>query len=362
MCILARMPERKRKRLLVLGPNGVMGQRVTRLAREHIPGVEVIGGSRRNADRTVDIHDAGSVRAALTDVDCVINTVGAFEYDLGSLLGACFETETDYIDIAEPVAFIDEARRRTVEAGNPVRVASGCSTLPGLAVLYAQRWAERTDVAEVRVYLSLGSNKPVSPTLLYSLLRPLGRTATDGARYYRGIVSKPMREGGHRYYGRYPAAFEASGITLGERVVPAPFCVGMDRAFIAWILRLFAPVLPTLSDRALLRWCKLLLPFTAPIRKLGGPIGLLCLEARDAQGQILDEVEVRAERRGLDIPALPAVWAAKRFLTQDRDLPRGFLPFEAIADEPEVTTWLRGLGYEVWFPEAPARALAEALV
>lgn len=342
------------KRLLVLGATGVLGQRIVRVSRALIPEAQVLGGWRRAQPdrdpgaRRVDVHDPASLRRALDGVDVVINSVGPFEYDPAPILAACCEQDVDYVDIAETGWFI--RRARDLSAGAQVRVASGCSTLPGLAVVLAQRWADRADVASLRVYLSLGSRKPVSPTLLYSLLRPLGRTSSDGGRYYDGIVNKPLREGPARYYGRYPASFEEEGVALGERVVPAPFFVGMDRGFIAWMLRAGATFLPRLSDGALMRWCKLILPLTGPVRLLGGPLGLLCLEALDGEGRIVDEVEVRAVRRGLDVPALPAVWTARRLLRQDRELPAGFLPLEALAAPAEVEGWLRDGGYEVWAP------------
>ena len=186
------------KTLLVLGASGEMGRRVVRLARRLLPGVRVVETSR-HADpgdpdqRRVDLHDHDSLPRALAGVDAVINAVGPYDYDPTPLVTACTGAGCHYIDLAETAGFIDaveRAARVRRAGGRRACVVSGCSTIPGLVRVLARRWADRDDVARVRILLSMGSGNPVTPALLFSLLRPLGSPAPDGSRYYDRLVRK----------------------------------------------------------------------------------------------------------------------------------------------------------------------------
>jgi short subunit dehydrogenase-like uncharacterized protein len=176
------------KQLVVLGATGVMGRRVVALAQRLLPGVCLLRASRHARpdpdSRTADVHDSASLRHAITGADVAINVVGPFEYDPTPLLGACAEAGCDYVDLAEVPEFIDqvEAVARSLPSCQ-VRVLTGCSTVPGLVQVLAQEWAGRPEVRRVRVLLGMGTGNDVSPTLLYSLLRPLGARARDGGRY-----------------------------------------------------------------------------------------------------------------------------------------------------------------------------------
>jgi len=261
-------------------------------------------------------------------------------------LRACQATAAYYTDIAEPAEFIAAVNERATALG--VSAVSGCSTVPGLVRVLAQRWANDAEVRSLRVYLSLGSRNPHSPTLIYSLLRPLGRSAPDGETYYRRLRGKPLRDGGLRHYGRYPAAFEREALTVGARALPATFFVGMDRRYIGWLLKAASPVLPLLSDRALGRWCKVLQPATLPVRWTGQRLGLLCLEALDSAGRVVDEVEVRAPANGLDVPSLPPVWVARRWLVEGVRPAPGPVSLETVLTASEALRWLRDDGYPTW--------------
>lgn len=101
--------------LLVLGASGEMLRRVVRLARSLLPGVRVVEASRHpdpgDPDRRrVDIHDHGSLRRALEDVDAVINAVGPFDYDPTPTVTACIESGCHYIDLAETGAHLNRVR------------------------------------------------------------------------------------------------------------------------------------------------------------------------------------------------------------------------------------------------------------
>ncbi len=134
------------KTLLVLGASGEMGRRVVRLSRSLLPGVRVVEASR-HADpgdpdrRRVDIHDHGSLRRALEDVDAVINAVGPFDYDPTPTVTACIESGCHYIDLAETAEFIEAVERATrdrCEGGRRACVVSVCSAAKLVVMI---RWS-----------------------------------------------------------------------------------------------------------------------------------------------------------------------------------------------------------------------------
>jgi hypothetical protein len=340
---------RRMKTLLVIGATGEMGRRIVALTGRLLPDVRILRGSRRAAPETepdaraVDIHDAGSVRRALADVQVIINAVGPFEYDPAPLLRGCAEAGCHYVDIAETPAFIAAVER--LAGGQPVAAVSGCSTVPGLVEVLGQRWAGRDEVRRVRVLLGMGSANPVTPALLYSLLMPLGSRAPDGSRYFDRLVRKRLRSLPSRLYGRFPSPFDAGGIRIGGRVLPATFFAGLDRTAAVHALWCAARVVPHLPRGTLARLCGLAQPVMPLVRALGTFVGVLSVEALDEQGRLVDEVEVRAAREGLNVPALPSVWAARRLLAEEP--PSGPLRLEELVTPQEAVEWLRAEGYRV---------------
>jgi hypothetical protein len=332
--------------LLVLGATGVMGRRIVALARRLLPGVRVLRASHRprHDTRSVDIHNAESLRPALRDVGAVINSVGPFEYDPEPLLAACAEARCDYVDIAETPLFIDWVEEL---ARGPIRVVSGCSTVPGLVTVLAQHWAGRDEVQRVRVFLGMGSRNPASAALLYSLVRPLGRPAPDGDIYFQSLVRRRLRGLPPRLYGKYPSAFDRHGLRIGSRTVPAVFHAGMDRQWLSRALWCAARVVPALSDARLAGFCRLAQPAMPIVGALGTPVGVLSVEALDRQGRLVDEIEVRARRHGLNIPALPAVWAVRRLLAPEPLPHTGALRLEELFTPEQAVDWLRAEGYHV---------------
>ncbi len=332
--------------VLVLGATGILGGRISALFRRLAPDVHVVGASRRaRAGRRVDVRDAGSVRAALSGVDVLVNAVGPFEYDPRPILDPCLERGCHYVDIAEPEPYLRAAESAAAARTAGATVMPGCSTVPGLVELLARRWDDRPDVAGVRAFLSLGSKKRVSRTLLYSLIRPLGLRAPDGARYYGAAVRRDFAGTSPRWFGRYPASFERDGIAVGALRLPATFYVGMDRAAYAATLRLAAPVLSRLSNRRVWQLSSMIRPLTPLITRLGTSLGILAVEAIDGGGRAVDTIEIRAAHRGLDVPALPAVWATLALL-QGRGK-GGVVRLWDLFTPGEVAASLRREGFEV---------------
>jgi hypothetical protein len=340
------------KRVLVLGATGVMGRRLVPLCRRMLPDTEVVQASRHpqhaSDHRTVDMHDPESLRHGLAGIDVVINSVGPFDYDPRPLVTTCLAAGCHYIDIAETpdfIARVQEAARPPAAAARSVHALSGCSTLPGLVQVLAQHWTDRQEVKSLRILLGMGSKNTASAAMLYSLLKPLGMTAPDGTRYFARLVRKQLQGVPARLYGRYPSPFDDQGLRVGDRVLPAPFHAGMDRGALGYGLWLAARVVPYLSAGQLAALCRLVQPLVPLVQSLGTPVGILSVEARDGGGRLVEEIEVRAAREGLNVPALPAVWVARRLLAGA--LPPGPLRIEQLLTPGEVFDWLRAEGYAV---------------
>jgi hypothetical protein len=337
------------KTLLVLGATGEMGRRIVTLARRLLPDVRVLQGTRRAAAETetglcrVNIHDPDSLRSALAGARVAINAVGPFEYDPAPLLRGCAEAGCHYVDLAETPAFLADVERLATQL--PIAVVPGCSTVPGLVQVLAQQWSDCADVQQLRILLGMGTRNPVTPTLLYSLLMPLGSRAPDGSRYFSQLSRKRSRGLPTRYYGRFPSPFDATGVRVGERIVPATFHAGLDRAAAVHLLWLAARLVPHLPRGALAWLCRRAQPVMPLVQALGTPVGVLSIEARGQDGRLLAELEVRALREALNVPALPAVWAARRLLTDKP--PTGLVRLEHLLTPQETVTWLRAEGYLV---------------
>jgi hypothetical protein len=283
------------------------------------------------------------------DVDAVINSVGPFEYDPSPLVSSCLNAGCHYVDIAETAGFLLDAERTSLERHSGVRrasVLSGCSTIPGLVQVLAQKWVNREDVRGVRVLLSMGSANPTTPTLLFSLLHPLGSRAPDGSRYFDRLVSKSPVLASTRLYGRFPSSFDTTGLRLGERVLPATLFAGLDRDMLDRVLWVAAKIIPTLSSRLLMRLCRLANPGMSLLRRFGTPVGVLAIEAHGEDGALLDEIDVRADREGLDIPALPSVWAV-RCLLSCAVFPDESPSLIQLISPQNAASWLRDEGYTV---------------
>jgi hypothetical protein len=341
--------------VVVLGATGEMGSRVCRLLRRWVPGVVLMGANRSGTGhpefpvRRVDVRDRASLLPVLRGADLVINAVGPYTWDPGPLVAACVEARCHYTDLAEDLGFLArlerEARARDAARAG-VGLVPGASTLPGLVQVLASRWSARADVGAVTAWLSMGSRNPVSLGLLVGMLRPLGRRAPGGGRWFTRLARVTTLDGRRLLAGAYPAPFPARGIRVGARRVPVRFRMGFDRALWNRGLALAARGLGRLPVRAVDRLARVLLPLVAAVRPLGTPYGVLVVAAEDGAGRELDRVEVRARAAGLDVPALPAVWVARR-LAEDRGLPGGVLGLDRVVSPERAAAWLREAGYEV---------------
>jgi uncharacterized protein YbjT (DUF2867 family) len=347
------------KRVLVLGASGTLGRRIVRLLGEERTGALVVGAGRRPERlstpeaRRLDRREPASFEPALRGVAVLVHAAGPFDHDPKPLVRACLASGVHYVDLAEDASFLAGVRAAAREVAGNATVVPGCSTVPGLIALLARRFEDRAAAVRIDAHLCLGSRNPVSAALLWGLLRPIGSAAPDGARWFRSLHRFAFSDGTIRSFGSYPAAF-GEGLPLGGRRVAVRLFVGFDRAFLNRLLVQAGYVIPHLSPAVLRGVARLALPVAHAARGMGTFEGRLALTARDAGGTSLGEVEVRAAREGLDVPAAPAVWAVQRLLSENADLPKGVVGLEQLVSIPAALDWFAAHG--VTITESAAQA------
>jgi hypothetical protein len=312
--------------VLVIGAGGTLGRRVRRLLAEGLPGVSVIPGSRRGAAalgsdaRAVDVRDGVSLARALKGVGLVVNAVGPYRYDPTPLVAACIGARAHCLDLAEDPAYF-AALRDAADRGNAaaagVAFVPGCSTSPGLGELLAESFAPRPNVAVVDAWLSMGSRNPASASLVAGLLRPLGRPRPDGGRWYDTVLWRRV-DGRSLAFGRYPSGLPSERVKVGDWMLPLRFHAGFDRPFLARALRAAAPALARFGDAAIGALARVAAPLAGLAGAFGGARGALRVEALDASGGVVGEIEVVAVNEGLDVPAAPPLWAARALAARPR--------------------------------------------
>ncbi len=342
-------------RVAILGATGEMGGRVARLLGRWIPDAQVIGANRSGRGhpdfpvRAVDVGDEAGLAELARGADLMVNCVGPYDHDPMPIVKVCVQNQCHYADLAEIPEFVARARNvaKVFEARKRgVAVASGCSTVPGLTQLLATAWRNRHDVVSVDAFLAMASKSPGSRALLTGLALPLGRPGPSGRWYLR--TERVETSAGRRIRGgRYPTAFPAGGIRIGQRRVPFRFYMGFDRAWISLALAFFAPVIGWLPRRFIPALAALMVPVARAVSLVGSQRGVLVQIARDIEGEELARVEIVASSGGLDVPAAPALWLAHR-LARTGSLPvAGAVDLDQLIAWEDARAWFQGAGYEV---------------
>ncbi|MBL8194890.1 MAG: saccharopine dehydrogenase NADP-binding domain-containing protein [Blastocatellia bacterium] len=341
------------KKLLIIGATGVIGQRIVKLSERLLTNTEIIKACRKipkqdSSFRQVDIFNQESLERVLVDINVVINSVGPFEYNPELLLNTCFKANCHYIDIAETKDFISQVENIALSNKNSSYVVTGCSTIPALIETIVQSWKEEKNLAEIRVFLSMGSNNNVSPTLIYSLLRPLGKLDKNNRKYFAQLIKKFFPQAGKRLYGNYPSAFEQIGVKINNQFLEANFYVGFDKPIYSYLLFLASKILPKIPDNLLFNLSKIADLFTPIVKSIGSQTGILLIETLDKNQNILDTIEILANSEGLNIPALPSVWTAKKLLENNLNFPNKTLLLSDLFSPKEIFQLLNKEGYKIY--------------
>jgi hypothetical protein len=336
-----------------------MGRRIAALWEAHVSGVPLRLGVRRQAAMArfgpgaqpviARLEEPASLRGALAEVAVVINAIGPYAYDPAPVLDACAAAGAHYVDLASEPEYLAAVHSWGERHEARIGVCPGASTMPGLIELSAAHLAERLAAAPsaFEVFLSMGSANRLTPGLLASLTLPLGvrLRCPEGGVSYRRLRRRHLRGLGPRLFGRYPSPFDEQGLNLGDRRVRARFWVGLDRSWIVYALRALSYLRPHFRDRTWVALAEKARPLVALANRVGGRVGGLRIEALDAAGNVLGAVNYLAPREALNIPAMPAVWAARALLGVARP---GLRPLRTLVTFEEAATSLRGQGFEVF--------------
>ncbi len=344
-------------KVLVLGARGTLGVRITALLEQWVPDVTLITAGRslstphQHEHRLVDIAEPSTYNKVFRGVHYIIHAAGPFSHDPTPLITYCLNHKIHYLDIAEDPVFLKQIFKITSHYPNPQSyIIPGCSTVPGLVSVLSQRFQKQETlekIKEVQVFLNMGSKNPVSFGLIFSLLRPLGTTMPNGKICFNKLHRLRHNQQTTRYYGPYPAPF-SEGINIGTRRVPLHFYVGFDRKTITYCLSLFSTFLATLSDKNLQRFCHIALA-VSPITRLFGTLeGRLRVQAVNQDQQIIESLEVIADKDGLNIPASQVIWAVKKLIAGNiSDIKPGCLSLTTLITADEAINHLRQQGYTV---------------
>jgi hypothetical protein len=342
-----------------------MGRRIAALWASQGAGVPLrLGVRRREAMETLGpaapvviarLEEPATLRDALADVGVVINAIGPYAYDPAPVLDACAAAGAHYIDLASEPSFLAAVHAWGERRPAPIAICPGASTMPGLIELSVAHLTERLGVApsEIGIFLSMGSANRLTPGLLASLTLPLGVRlhSPDGGVCYRHLRRRHLHGLGPRLFGRYPSPFDAQGLNLGDRRVPARFWIGLDRSWIVYALRALSYLRPRVCDRTWIALAEKARPLVALANRVGGRVGGLRIEALDEAGNVLGAVNYLAPREALNIPAMPSVWAAGALLAGAGP---GLRPLHKLVTFDAASTSLRGQGFEVLVELSPA--------
>jgi hypothetical protein len=350
--------------VLLLGASGGMGRRVAALWEAEGVRVPLRLGVRRPeamAERAAAgqvvvarLDDPASLRAAMSDVAVVINAIGPYVYDPVPLLDACAAADAHYVDLASEPEFLAAVTAWGGRRETRIAVCPGASTVPGLIELSAAHLTERLAVvpSAFEVFLSMGSANRLTAGLLASLTLQLGvpLRCPEGGVSYRQLRMRTLHGLGSRRFGRYPSPFDEHGLDLGDRRVVTRFWVGLDRSWIVYALRAVSYLRPWFHDRTWVALTETARPLVGWANFVGGRTGGMRVEALNAARDVLGAVNYVAPREGLNIPALPSVWAARAFLDTSSS---GVRPLRTLVTFAQAAASLQAHGFEV-VVDAPA--------
>jgi hypothetical protein len=198
------------------------------------------------------------------------------------------------------------------------------------------------------VFLSVGSSNKISSTLIYSFLQPFSLELPNNAKLFSKLVEKYFNGIGKRLYGNYLSTYDLSGANVGNKIVPLNFYISFDKPFYSYLLILLSKIFPLISEELLKYLSKIFYLPTPLINAIGSPIGILLIEALGEKNEILAKIEIQAKTEGLNVPAIPTVWAAEKLLFNNISPPNKALTLDKLYNTQEILELLKKEGCEVY--------------
>ncbi|XP_011080443.1 uncharacterized protein LOC105163699 [Sesamum indicum] len=142
----------RNRSVLIVGGTGVVGSNTAVALNKLCPHLRVVvaGRNRHKGDKVVatlgensefsqvDIGDVRSLKAAMKDVDLVVNAAGPFDYMECNVLEAAIQSKTAYIDVSDSKRYAQRAKtykNKAMAAGVPA--ITTCGINPGVSNLMA---------------------------------------------------------------------------------------------------------------------------------------------------------------------------------------------------------------------------------
>ena len=210
-------------RALVLGGYGAVGARI--VAQLRAGGSVALAGGRdpARADRVIDIADASTLRAALSDIDVVVNAAGAEDPDLATLI-------TDHgaalVDITASSGYVAALER--LDPRRPVLLSVGLA--PGLTnLLAAAVHAAAPGPVDLAVLLGAGERHGAAAVAWsYGLLGRRFRDPGTGGLVRNYSQPRQLDLPGQGRRRLYRADFSDQHVLTRDLQVPVRTYVGLD--------------------------------------------------------------------------------------------------------------------------------------
>ncbi|MDH3371159.1 MAG: saccharopine dehydrogenase NADP-binding domain-containing protein [Gammaproteobacteria bacterium] len=174
------------KRILVLGGNGILGRRISRVIAT-IPSAECVIGHHGllNASSSVEANittltvnpqDPASLRQALDGVFAVVNAIGTIPVHDYTVAETCAGLSINYIDLAQVRAYVEgisRLNRRALQKN--CQIVSGASVVPAVSAALIDMLTHEFDrISEIHVSFSPGYMLPGGEATLRTVLTTAG--------------------------------------------------------------------------------------------------------------------------------------------------------------------------------------------
>jgi hypothetical protein len=308
------------RRVVVIGA-GFFGRVIARRLTD--VGIAPIVASRAHGELRLDVHDSGSIMAALLPGDVIVDTAGPFQRRSTALVDVAIELGCDVVDLSDSLGYARAVLALDQDAlAKGVRIFTSCSAIATVAAS-AIRASARVAPETCDLFLAPASADTGNPATVRAFL--------SSVDWSRSREFPADRRRGYRV--------ESAAAVLLPRSWPS----------LRWVDFWVDPNAP-FAKKAVVLASQLgltgALSAVAPVsaRLLGRREGSFSVAVSEAGRYSLTRLS--APRGSYLIAAEPAVLAAES-LARGSDIPPGVVPSDKQVDPEALFARLRGLGVDV---------------